>query len=509
MCIKGKTLLPLKPSNRLCYTPCKIVDEKQHDRCYTEVCSFLIEDTPITVAYSGCSHNLLIGFHNRAASYVTFNGNPITLVPGAIQIFQRFLRYFGERLKVQTNHNKMEILSFDELLSKYLNRGKRERIKNGWNSFTTLGLTLKDLIISIFAKFEPYPYGEYVYNPTTRSFDFVEEPKDTRLIYACSDTYFTLTAMYIKLLEKQIYHTRGFKNDKTFPSDYMFAKGWNLDERGFRLNKYMGEFVHPVVINFDMSRFEKSVSWPILQSIIKFLSQFIRFTPLMTKDLFFQLFNANKSRRFRSFLRTIDGIPCLEGILSDILFSGDVTTSLIACIVMTILISSFVNKRFKYFLMVDGDDTTLICDRKNLALFDTVEPYMRNFGFKCKVENVAFDYHDVEWCQCKPMIFNNEMKFVRHFKRSFFKMFIGLKLFDNIVARNDYYFTLGHCELILHSGIPILQSMAQCAIRITNNAKFMYLDSRHPLFWYKQMLGDLISEARMAKTQNYVKTISD
>lgn len=499
MCVKGKTLLgPLKQGNRYVYCPGPH-DAVQHAKCYTVLSDLRRVGVPPTVCYSGCSCNVLIAVVNRAMAVPTFKGEIVEPTKKGLALFRRTLRKLRKRVLAQNGGRKIRTLSWDQLLAKYVARSKRLRIINGQKQFELMGYQSRDATLSVFVKFEAYPYGEYVYE--NREFKYVDTPKDPRAIWSATDIYFALSAKLYKLVEKQIYKTTGWHHGRGyFPSTCMSAKSMNLNTRGETVLSYCSKYANPMVISLDISRFERSCVVGVTRPIHEFVNSLVDFEDDDEKALALILTKHQDNRKFRSVVRGDDGKPALKGTINSCLPSGSVKTSLVAYLVMVVMLSSFVAGRFIYDLLSDGDDTLIIMDSAHFALLDNIEEFCRSLGFILKLETVAYDYHDVEWCQCMIIAVDGKFRFVRNYRRAIFKAFLGLKLFDNDKARLDYVFTKGHCELLLHAGIPVLQSMALCMVRNAHGGKIKRIDESHPLFYYTRdldfkMLGKVQSNA--------------
>jgi len=149
--------------------------------------------------------------------------------------------------------------------------------------------------------------------------------------------------------------------------------------------------------------------------------------------------------------------------------SGDMNTALGNCLLMITMVSCIM-KGMKYDILDDGDDCLLIIEKE-------LEPWCQEnlyeafleFGMEIKLENIAYDIENVEWCQAHPVEYApGKYKFVRDPIKVLSNGLGGVKYLDSERARLKLAMTTGMGEMVLNLGIPVLQSYAMA---VTRNAQ--------------------------------------
>jgi hypothetical protein len=233
----------------------------------------------------------------------------------------------------------------------------------------------------------------------------------------------------------------------------MIGKGLSSDERAQLLKDKMDAFLQPAVVSLDASRFDLHVHEELLK-LEHAIYIAMNSDPEFAKLLSWQINNVGvTSLGFK--------YKCRGRRMS-----GDMNTALGNCILMIIMVATFMRGR-RYDVLDDGDDCLLIVERSTLPwVLANAHSGFLEFGMEIKIENVAHSLEEVEWCQCRPiMVADDKVKFIRNPAKVFSTALGGTKYFVQEGARRKLVNTIGMSELILNLGVPILQEFALALMR--------------------------------------------
>jgi hypothetical protein len=157
--------------------------------------------------------------------------------------------------------------------------------------------------------------------------------------------------------------------------------------------------------------------------------------------------------------------------------SGDMNTALGNCLLMILMVSTFMAGR-DYDLLDDGDDCLLIIEAEDLPWVESnISEAFLSFGHEIKVENVASKMEEVQWCQSRPVMYKpGHYKFVRDVDKVVSASLIGGKYVDSDKSRRKLINTIGMGELILNLGVPVLQSYAMSLMRNADTPDIIVAD---------------------------------
>lgn len=217
--------------------------------------------------------------------------------------------------------------------------------------------------------------------------------RDPRTIQARSPEYNYLIGNYFKAFEHKLYNIRGTRNlRKILPNSRCIAKCLSLVDRGNLIRDKMGQFKDPVCMSIDCSRFDSHVTKQQLvleHMVYKKINQ----DPIFHKLLDLQYDNTGFTKHGLMY-------HCPGGRMS-----GDMNTAQGNCVLMLIMIvtARILYGPVNYDIFVDGDDTLIFVDRKDLGFARYVMTTLNEFGHEVKLENVATELEDVVHCQSKPV----------------------------------------------------------------------------------------------------------
>ena len=319
---------------------------------------------------------------------------------------------------------------------------KRQRYIAAADSLTQMPLNRNDGLITMFVKAERFDSSAKV-NPDPRAIQF----RDAR--------YAVAFAAFLKPIEHHLYLLKGICPG--VPPTRNIAKGLNSHERASLLMKKLEAFDDPVILSLDASRFDMHVDVLLLLVIhLVYLS-------------------SNPSSYFAYILGFQLKSKCLSklGLKYVALgkrMSGDMDTANGNCLLMIIMLIAFMNYVLyihKWDCLDDGDDVLLITERSDSnRVIELVQPEFLNFGHEMKIESIASNIYEVEFCQSQVVQYlPGKFKFVRNWRAVIAKGLCGIRNWSSITYRLRVIRAIGECELILNRHVPILQAWALAVLR--------------------------------------------
>lgn len=429
ICTGSKKLAPLGKGAKV--KEPEVCTRKTHARKWTRVACV---DTGYSRAvapfiHANCNANQHIAVRNRVVAEV-----PMPSADG--------LSDLRETLKLMKPllHQTVPLTPV-EFANTYVGR-RRARYLAGAEQYQREGIKREDAKITMFVKDERIPL-----NPS--------KPKpDPRAIQFRGAKYCVALGRHLKPIEHQIYELKG--DGVTLPSTRLIGKGLSQGQRAMLLRRKWNSIDDPVCVSIDASRFDMHISAELLEVEHDFYLE-CNSDPEFATLLGYQLDNKGRSRegiRYRCRGRRM---------------SGDMNTALGNCILMILMVVTFCRKLgIKYEIMDDGDDCLLIISRRDLDLvLATIHDHFLRYGHEIKVENVAFNFESIVWCQCSPVnLVGDTWTLVRNPWKSLMNAMGGPKWTAMpIWLRRKMCNTIGSAELALSLGVPILQDFALALMR--------------------------------------------
>lgn len=298
---------------------------------------------------------------------------------------------------------------------------KREVYRRAYHELVTYGLRPRDCNVSMFVKDEKTPL-----------YDVYDKPP--RAIQYRSPKYNLVLATYLKPLEEEFYSLNGFGPSKT----RVVTKGLNKKKLADLLMKKAGCFDQPVFIELDHSRFDSTISETMLKKEHKFYVD--KFGDRYLASLLrHQIYNKGVSR---------NGITYkVKGTR----MSGDYNTGLGNSLLNRAIIEYMV-KDIKHELMVDGDDSVLIVEAKDLGFFNP--EYFARLGLKTKIQYKT-RIEQVDYCRCRLVISSKVMA------RDPARIFTNLGTSTRMYGPKGFMYWLNAClacEYYSNPGLPLVNS---------------------------------------------------
>lgn len=342
------------------------------------------------------------------------------------------------------------------VLPQYYSGSKRARYTQATDQVIQEGVTRKDSHVKMFVKFEKLD-GDVKINPDPRAIQF-RDPK-----------YCVEVAKYLKPCEHAIYLLHG--DGTILPRSRVIGKGLSSNERGQLLHKKLLDFDNPVVLSLDASRFDQHCDVELLKLEHSFYTHMC-YDPWFAQLLSWQLLNYG---------RTSKG---LKYIARGKRMSGDMNTALGNCLLMVLMVSTFMRGK-KYDILDDGDDCLLIVEKELVPwVRENIQATFLTYGHELKIEHEAETIEEVEWCQGHPVEYRpGKYKFVRDPAKVISGALIGSKYFVSEGARAKLINTIGMAELILNLGVPVLQEYALALCRNASTSKSIEFDEIDSMYY--------------------------
>lgn len=324
-------------------------------------------------AYNNSLRNALVGLQRRVLYKYDKRNNTYSerMVPSA-SVVDEVIGRFGHKFVCR---NRPSVRCERRDYPKLYTGAKRKIYERADVSLVTIPLSRRDAHLGAFVKVEP-----------------TKDEADPRVIQTRTPRYHASFGCYIKPNEKAFY--AGV--DMHF-GERTSTKGLNAKQVGELIASKFESFSDPVAVGLDASRFDRSVSIPVLKWVHGIYKRFIGKDIDFLEMLDWQLHNIGK-------VRAVDGIIKYE--VDGGVMSGDVDTSLKGCLIMCALVGSWLERcGVPAKLINNGDDCVLFCDRKHLTQLQTgMTEHFARLGFDIVSEEPVYEIEKVEFCQAKPVL---------------------------------------------------------------------------------------------------------
>lgn len=374
--------------------------------------------------HDSCGCNELVGVTNRV----------LGVVPMPTELGLKELR--AEMKRMAAKCRPMEPWTYQQVLDTF--KGAKRRIyEQAYAELQVSPLCKQDAYIKAFVK------GEKM-NPAAKV------NPDPRMIQARSPRYNLTIAKYLRPIEHYIYNLKGKSGLREV------AKGLNQIERAELLKQKFAKFDDPVCISIDASRWDKHVSYEVLEIEHSFYKRVVPNHPEFQRLLAWQL--DNKVVTSNGLKYTTHGGR----------MSGDMNTGLGNCFDAVAMMRAAMRRMqiAKYEIFDDGDDIGLIIEGKDLKnVLENLPNIFLEYGQELKVEGVTRNYRQVVFCQSRIVSNGTHDVMVRDWRKVMSGACCGTKRWNDPNMVRPMLGLVGTCELALCSGVPILQEFALALIR--------------------------------------------
>jgi hypothetical protein len=282
---------------------------------------------------------------------------------------------------------------------------------------------------------------------------------DPRVIQPRSPRYNLEVGCYIKSCEHMIYNAI----DKMWGRSTVM-KGKNADQRGRAMKATWDEFVHPVAVSVDASRFDQHVSRALL---------------VLEHSVYRTLFrDQHLSELLRWQLRNIGHVYATDGKITYKVdgsrMSGDMNTSLGNVMLMCLMMHSYARtKDFKIALINDGDDCVLVMERENVGQLADLTPWFERLGMVMVVDPHVSVLEHISFCQTRAInVGGGVYRMVRDPRECLNKDLVSVKNINSKADLDFYRRAIGMCGLSLAGDLPVYTSFYTSLIRGTTERNF-------------------------------------
>lgn len=298
-------------------------------------------------------------------------------------------------------------------------------------SLMVKGITKSDSYVSTFVKAEKI------------NFSAKGDPAP-RVIQPRSPRYNLEVGRYLKLFEKEL--CRGFKRMVGYE---VILKGLNADRVASELHGSWNNYLNPVAVGLDASRFDQHVSRDALEYEHSIYNSVFRSKELR-RLLRWQLSNRGYGRVGSSLLTyQVEGCR----------MSGDINTGMGNCAIMSSIVLAYIEHHgIDARLANNGDDCVLILDKSQLNKLSHIDGWFTDFGFKLTREEPVYVFEQIEFCQTQPVLVGDGYRMVRNPWIAMSKDCVSLLGWSNEAEFNAWRDAIGVCGGELTSGVPVWES---------------------------------------------------
>lgn len=322
---------------------------------------------------------------------------------------------------------EVQPISTKQFVEHYVGR-KRRMYEKEVLGLTTQPLQRCDAFVNSFIKDEKTDFG-------------LKPDKCPRIIQPRHPRFNVTVGVYLRPLEKAV-----FRAISTIFRGVTVAKGLNSFERGTLINKKWTGLVNPVALMIDASRFDQHCSRSMLDWV-----------HMVEEKVFPEMrpYNAMRKQN-RCFGRTDDGN--VRYVVNGCLMSGDMDTSLTACLIMSALVWTSMRELgvTGYDYINDGDDGVLFIEADQVeCVRKGFQKEFRKFGYNVRIDGVATEIEQIEFCQTRPVYDGIAWRMVRDPLKALAKDALTLKRVRDKKHFAELQNSIGWCGGSLAGDLPV------------------------------------------------------
>lgn len=391
-----------------------------------------VYSTTVRVALAGLCRRVLYRFNKTTRQYLERQ------VPSDELTSLRLGKFFQlVRSRVDVNVVRCAL----EKYPMYYSGGKRKTYERAVASLLRWPYDrVRDAMVKAFVKVEPTKLGA-----------------DPRIIQTRSPRYHALLGTFVRPAEKVIYRAI----DNIFGSRTI-VKGLNAGQVGELINEKWNKFTAPVAVGLDASRFDGSVSEPLLKLVHGVLLHMYGEDPELAEYLNHQIKNFGV-------------VPCDDGYIKyqvhGGVMSGDIDTSLKGCVIMCALVWSWSRHVGVDIELIDnGDDCVAIMETPELGRFvEGMSEWFKDLHIDVVAEEPVYVIEHISFCQTKPVLGSKGTYVMcRDFVTASVKDSMTMVNIASDIEFKRWMASVSSCGLALAGDMPIFHAMYECYGRSGN-----------------------------------------
>lgn len=336
----------------------------------------------------------------------------------------------------------------EEVIS-FFPQKKRKLYLRELRSLSAFPLIKKDILIKAFVKNE--------------KLKILEKDGDPRMIQARSPRFNLMLGSYTRPIEKALYHLRDHKGEK------YIVKGLNSQQRANLMWSKWQRFKRPAAVSGDLSRWDMHVHLSLVELAHKFYQE-LNPDPLLKDLLKAQL--RNKGVTSDGLWYSVDGS----------VMSGDMTTALGNCVLVVLILETFrkltltekgradlrlldihVSSPIEMAVVDDGDDHVIMVEETDVPEIRRAIPrWFEMCGHEYKVEGYTTNFHEILFCQSKPLLTKRGWDLVPDPHKVLATAFVATgSITRDRKMLKQYLGTVWEARAILHLGVPVMGPLFQ------------------------------------------------
>lgn len=366
-------------------------------------------------------------------------------------------------------------LSVEEFLCRYKG-AKRSTYERAAKEFNDFGLDKKKhTFVGAFVKDERQQFG-----------------KAPRLIRPFHPVFNLAFGTFVYPLEKCLYSAiDGLYGCPTV------TKGLNGTEVAKAIHHKWSMFSDPVCLITDMSRFDQHCSVEAMRLVRDLCSRALSKAGANVRE-FVELWTLTEQTRGM--------VLCDDGVVSyrvrGGLNSGLSSTSLCGVTIVCLLLRAYcLSVGVNHQLISAGDDTNVIIEKVDLPLFADLPAFCLRAGFTVKIDGVAGEMEQIDFCQARPVWDGLNWVMVRDPRVVVTKDLLTSKRFSREGDIARYARAISDCGISLCGGIPVMQSFYLMLRRAAGNVKATALERNGFYFLCRNMdrgVSGVTNDARVS-----------
>jgi len=246
-------------------------------------------------------------------------------------------------------------------------------------------------------------------------------------------------------------------------------KGLNVHEVAAVFEENWKVFNDPVAVQLDASRFDQHTSVAAMRWKHKAYRKFLDMDEEQGRLFGWcckQQYNTRANARNRdNFLKyKVAGGLC----------SGDIDTSLTACLLVCAMFYTFLcEKGVDYRFVDNGDDCVLLMDRKDLWVLDGLDSFMEELGYVYRVDGIVDVLEQIKFCQTHPVYEGHTKRYVmvRDPNDALAKDMVVLKSGISFSEEAGIYKAIAQGGLALYGDMPLYHTFYSSLYQHYHGAK--------------------------------------